>query len=169
MTNQFHNHFGIRLTGEFVSQILKFASQLVCIIQSAIVHESNLSGTICMRMGIFIRLSPMGRPTSMCNPNWMSCWSCTVLSDKFNGIRLVSVGSKFSQYLRGKNKSIRSIPMNQKYSHWRLPWDHQYLAWWRVQRNHSHDSLTQSSPRAESPYSHEHWPFELASLNKLKW
>jgi hypothetical protein len=89
-TNEFGNHFGIGLTGKDVTLVLQFPPQFIGIVERAIVDQSNATGRIHVRMGIFIRLAPVRGPPRMGNPHGMSGAGGGMGRHEFNAVGIVA-------------------------------------------------------------------------------
>src|SRR5947207_1028809 len=60
--HQVRNDFGVGLGNELVSLILKLLFEREVVLDDAVVHDHDLSGTIAMGMGVFFGWAAMRRP-----------------------------------------------------------------------------------------------------------
>ena len=73
-----------------MSSRLKFTTELIGIVQRAVVNEGNFPRAIKVGVGIFVRLSSVSCPTSVRDANVMTFGSDRALFDKLKSIRVFS-------------------------------------------------------------------------------
>ena len=78
-----------------MSKGLQRSSQIIGIVERPIVDQGNFSAGINVWVSIFIRLTTMGGPSSMRDPNGMTRRGCGMFANQFNRIGLVTVTGKF--------------------------------------------------------------------------
>jgi hypothetical protein len=106
VTNEFDNHFGIRLTAKLVTHALQVTTQFIGIVNRPIVHERNLATRIHVRMRILIRLATVCGPTRMRNAHRMSNAEMRMRPHQFNRIGLVAIARVLGQDLFSVFNSI---------------------------------------------------------------
>ncbi len=73
-----------------MSSRLKFTTELIGIVQCAVVNKGNFSRAVKVGVGVFVRLPSVRCPTSVRNANVMTFGSDRALFDKLKSIRIFS-------------------------------------------------------------------------------